>query len=117
MGILAIPHTENDWIIEMLIVVGILPLLVALSAGAKVSGTFAKISTFIGNLSYPLYMLHYWIIWIFAAYVNTTPDERTLHVIIGWSIVPITMSLSYFALKIYDEPLRKFLKRKLTKRV
>ncbi|MDB5258578.1 MAG: Peptidoglycan/LPS O-acetylase OafA/YrhL, contains acyltransferase and SGNH-hydrolase domain [Chitinophagaceae bacterium] len=110
-GIFIFPHFHNDWITELFFVIIIFPLLLASGAGSQVSGFFHKACIFLGDLSYPLYMLHYWMMWILIAYMNTAPGEKNLH-LAGAIIVVASIALAYAALKLYDEPIRKLLKRK-----
>jgi len=108
---------SNKWnfVTEPIIVVLYLPLLVALGAGATLRPAFSKICKFSGELSYPLYMVHYPFIWIFFSYLEKykpTMDEKAI-------IIPIcTVLLILFAwlvLKFIDEPIRKYLRRRMEK--
>jgi peptidoglycan/LPS O-acetylase OafA/YrhL len=110
---------SNKWnyITESVIVILYLPLLVSLGAGATLRPAFTKICKFSGELSYPLYMVHYPFIWIFFSYLEKykpAMDEKAV-------IIPIaTILLIVFAwlvLKFIDEPIRKCLKNRMEKSV
>lgn len=108
---------SNKWnfVSEPIIVILYLPLLVALGAGATLRPAFRKICKFSGELSYPLYMVHYPFIWIFFSYLEKykpTMDQKAM-------IIPVcTVLLIMFAwliLKFIDEPIRKYLKTRMEK--
>jgi peptidoglycan/LPS O-acetylase OafA/YrhL len=88
------------------------PLLIALGAGAKLTEGLKKLCVFFGELSYPLYMTHYAVIWIFAGYYMANKPD-TLHltgIIIGGLIVlPL---FAWLVMKFYDVPLRRYLNSK-----
>jgi peptidoglycan/LPS O-acetylase OafA/YrhL len=103
---------SNKWnyVTESVIVIFYLPLLVALGAGATLRPVFSKICKFSGELSYPLYMVHYPFIWIFFSYLEKykpTMDEKAV-------IIPICTALligfAWLVLKFIDEPIRKYFK-------
>lgn len=97
---------------ESLVVLLYFPLLVALGAGAVLSEGSRKLCVFSGKLSYPLYMTHYWAIWIFGNYfLKHKPGGGQLAVI----VVIGTLFLVGFAtlvMVLYDIPVRRYLTRK-----
>lgn len=113
LAALMMPYFKYNWLAELLVVVIYFPLLVALGAGAQVSGGWLeKLCSFAGKISYPLYMTHYMVIWIFANYLNKyKPDNGQLTpvVIAGMIILPV---FAYVAMVAYDTPVRRFLSQK-----
>lgn len=103
------PHGSWNWLAESLVVLFYFPLLVSLGAGAMLSDVSKKICIFSGKLSYPLYMTHYWVIWIFGNYfLKYQPSgiKLVLIVVLG------TLCLIGFAslvMVFYDGPIRKYL--------
>ncbi|MFT3679017.1 MAG: acyltransferase [Ferruginibacter sp.] len=98
---------------ESIAIIFIFPFIVWLGAGGTVQGKFAsRICRFFGDISYPIYITHYPIIYIYTAWVanNKMPLEKALPVTIGSFIGCIV--LAYACLKLYDEPVRKWLKKK-----
>lgn len=90
------------------------PLVVYIGASGKTTDiATTKICKFLGDISYPLYMVHYPFIYLYYAWVkneNLTFTESlpgAIALFIG-SIV-----LAYICLKLYDEPVRKFLTKHL----
>lgn len=108
-------NDKTSWIVDPVIVIVYLPLMVSLGAGAHLRNGLKKVCNFSGEISYPLYMVHYPFIWIFFSYVEKTkPDikEMTIVIIVGTILL---LALAYLVLKFVDEPIRKYLRRKFIK--
>ena len=117
--LLSMPYVGNGealWmngIYDSVCAILIFPMLVYLGASGKTTDKHsARICKFLGDISYPLYMVHYPLIYLYFGWVkkeNLTFAEawpEALALVIG-SIV-----LAYISLKLYDEPvLRYFTKR------
>ncbi len=106
-------YSKGNWITDTLVIIFYLPLLVALGAGAAVRPAVSRICKFSGEISYPLYMVHYPFIWIFYSYVEAKKPgigEMTVIMIIG---VALLMVFAYLVMKYLDIPIRNYLKRKL----
>jgi peptidoglycan/LPS O-acetylase OafA/YrhL len=103
------PFTEWNWLTEPLVVLFYFPLLIALGAGAKLTEGFKKICIFSGKISYPLYMTHYAVMWIFANYYTTYKPETTeLFFIISIGTL-LLVGFTYLTMVFYDIPIRKYL--------
>jgi peptidoglycan/LPS O-acetylase OafA/YrhL len=101
-----------NWLTESLVVLFYFPLVVALGAGAGLSGRTKKLCTFSGQISYPLYMTHYAVIWSFGNYyARHKPTGTQLAFIIIASLVILT-GLAYLAMVLYDSPVRRWLSEK-----
>jgi len=92
------------------------PLLVYFGASGKSTDKFTTVMCrFLGDISYPLYMVHYPFIYLYYAWVkneNLTFRESlpgALGVVIG-SII-----LAYICLRLYDVPVRKYLTNRFLK--
>jgi len=106
------PFTKWNWVTEPVVVLLYFPLLVALGAGATLAPGLKKLCVFSGNISYPLYMTHYAVIWMFANYyVAHKPGPGQLAVIIIISMV-LLVGLAYLVMVFYDIPVRKYLSAK-----
>ncbi|MCX2480483.1 acyltransferase [Pedobacter sp. MC2016-15] len=108
------PFSKWNWLTETLVVLFYFPLLIALGAGAKLSPGLNKICQFSGKISYPLYMTHYAVIWMFLNYYSThkvSTGQLTLIIIIGTILL---ISISWLIMVAYDIPVRKYLSRKRT---
>jgi peptidoglycan/LPS O-acetylase OafA/YrhL len=89
-------------------------LIVYLGASGSINGKWSKkLCTFFGDISYPIYITHYPIIYIYTAWVidNKVPFSKAYPVALLVLLSSIT--LAYACLKWYDEPVRKWLTRKL----
>ncbi len=122
VALLAVPRiggAEHLWmngVYETVCVLVFFPLLVYLGASGKTTDKYtAWICKFFGDISYPLYMVHYPFIYLYYAWVknhNLTFQESlpgAAGVVIG-SIV-----LAYICLKFYDIPVRKYLTNRFLK--
>jgi len=109
---LLMPYIKQNWLMEAIVVLLYFPLLVALGAGAVLSDRLKKVCAFSGNISYPLYMTHYMVLWAFMNYYNKyKPGWDVLTWIIIAGIIILT-GFAYVVMKWYDEPVRKYLSRK-----
>jgi peptidoglycan/LPS O-acetylase OafA/YrhL len=103
------PSSKWNWFSEPLIVLVYFPLLICLGAGAKLSPGFKKICVFSGNISYPLYMTHYAVLWMFGNYYTSHKIgsvQLTLIIVAGLILL---VGAAYLVMVIYDMPLRKYL--------
>jgi peptidoglycan/LPS O-acetylase OafA/YrhL len=89
------------------------PLLVALGAGGQISGWWARLCNFLGAISYPVYITHYPFIYIYTAWVVNKKPEPQQIIPVACGLFLLFILLAYGALKLYDEPLRDWLKNKL----
>jgi peptidoglycan/LPS O-acetylase OafA/YrhL len=103
------PFTKLNWITEPLVVLFYFPLLVALGAGATLSPGLKKVCLFSGKISYPLYMTHYAVLWMFGHYyASHKPGTGQLALIIIASLM-LLVGVAYLVMIAYDIPLRKYL--------
>ncbi len=103
------PFSDWNWLTEPLVVLLYFPLLIALGAGASLTEGFRKICVFFGKISYPLYMTHYAVMWIFAGYYTKykpAVGELTLIIIAGTALL---LGFAYLTMVLYDTPIRKYL--------
>jgi peptidoglycan/LPS O-acetylase OafA/YrhL len=89
-------------------------VIVYLAASGKVKGKVSeKVCTFLGETSYPLYIIHYPIMYLFYAWLwkNGLSFSQTWPVALAIFIgAPV---LAYACLKLYDEPVRKWLGKRM----
>jgi peptidoglycan/LPS O-acetylase OafA/YrhL len=106
------PWSEWNWLTELIVVLFYFPLLVSLGAGSSLSPGWKKVCRFSGSISYPLYMTHYAVIWIFGNYyTNEKPPIGELPYIIIPGIILLVV-IAYLVMKFYDIPLRRNLTKK-----
>jgi len=122
VALLAVPRiggAEHLWmngIYDTLCCVVFFPLLVYLGASGKSTDKYTtRICKFFGDISYPLYMVHYPFIYTYYAWVknNNLTFEESLPVAVA--VVIGSIILAYICLKVYDIPVRKYLTNRFLK--
>ena len=116
VALLAVPRiggAEHLWmngIYDSLCCIAFFPLIVFLGASGKTTDKYTvRICKFLGDISYPLYMVHYPFIYIYYAWVknnNLTFGESLPGAV---ALVVGSIVLAYACMKLYDEPVRKYL--------
>lgn len=128
--VLAIPRIGGaegylNGIYDSLIVIVVFPLLVYLGSCGQIQSIRGKqFATFLGNLSYPLYITHYPIMYIFMAWVvrnelhiDPTSTDKLPHLIIAsLATLMISILIGHFSFKCYDQLVRKWLTHKWMKK-
>jgi peptidoglycan/LPS O-acetylase OafA/YrhL len=107
-------HYWINGVYESLCIILIFPLIVALGAGGTLGGKYsAGICDFLGRISYPIYMTHYSLIYIYTAYVQR--GNLSLTQTYPYALLTFfgSLVLAYGCLRFYDEPSRDWLKRRL----
>jgi peptidoglycan/LPS O-acetylase OafA/YrhL len=103
------PYFKWNVLAEALVILFYFPLLVASGAGAALTKRSETLCVFSGKISYPLYMTHYAVIWIFMNYYNThKPGTQQLVLIMTTGVILLT-GIAYVAMVVYDIPLRRYL--------
>lgn len=118
--ILAMPRIGNKeqlWmngLYEALSIIFIFPLIVYLGASSDTGNNVpSRFTKFLGDISYPLYITHYPIIYSYAAWWTKHPGMRAIDALpMAVSCFVGSILLAYACLKLYDEPVRKWLKRR-----
>lgn len=121
--LLSVPRiggTEHFWmngLYETFCFAVFFPLIVFLGASGKTTDKYTvRICKFLGDISYPLYMVHYPFVYLYYAWVkneNLTFGESlpgAAALVIG------SILLAYASLKLYDEPARKYLTKKFLRK-
>jgi peptidoglycan/LPS O-acetylase OafA/YrhL len=118
LGAFIFPFIKSlTWLIDPVLVLLYLPLLVALGAGAAPAPRLNGLYRFLGDLSYPLYMVHYPFIWLFMSYLEKAkPTTGTLVVLIPVAMLAL-VALAYAVLRWVDAPVRRYLTRVFTQPV
>lgn len=108
--------SESLWmngLYECFCLIVMFPFIVWLGAGGKVHGKKAsKLCKFLGDISYPIYITHFPIVYVYMAWV--TNNEYSLgdswHV--GLIAVAIAIVVAYLSMRLYDLPFREWLRKK-----
>ena len=104
-------HAWMNGLYESLSIILLFPLIVSLGAGGTLKGKYStKICGFLGQISYPIYLTHYPLIYIYTGWVS-------VHKGVGFGkAFPYALAtfvaavvIAYASLKLYDEPVRRWL--------
>ncbi len=106
-------NANNFWmngLYESFCIIIIFPLVVYLGAsGTILNKGVANICRFLGDISYPVYIIHYPFIYIFTAWVADNHKTFAQAWPVGSILLVFVVTLSYICLKLYDTPVRKWL--------
>ena len=114
----SVPYIPSDSSIslnclyEFICIACIFPALVWFAACGTSSGFTSKANRFLGELSYPLYIVHYPIMYIFYKWLIEN-DIYSLNECWPVAVLVIisSVALAYICLKFYDEPVRRWLSK------
>lgn len=123
VALFAVPYIASTGNISMnslyeyVCIAALFPLIVWIGACGSASGNTGKFNRLLGDLSYPLYIVHYPIMYLFYAWLIEN-DVYTLQECWGMALLVVASSilLALLCLKLYDEPVRRRLGRKFIKR-
>lgn len=120
---LALPRfggPERLWLnglYEAACVILLFPLIVAIGAGEKAAqGRSIGIARVFGDLSFPLYITHYPLIYIYTGWVVDRQPTPAQAVAAGAAVFAATLAIAHASLKLYDEPVRRRLAARLLPR-
>ncbi len=94
----------------------IFPLVILIGAGGKVFGESAnRLCKFLGDISYPIYITHFPLVYVYMAWVNNGKHtlQEPLSFVYAFLTVIIAVGMAWILLKFYDIPVRKWLGEKL----
>lgn len=120
VALLSVPRiggSEHLWmngLYDTVCAVVFFPLLVYLGASGKTTDKITtRVCKFLGDISYPLYMVHYPFIYLYYAWVKNENLTFEQSLPGAAALVAGSVILAYLCLKLYDEPVRRFLTKHL----
>lgn len=113
MVLFFLPTFSLNGFYESACIVIAFPFIVAAGAGSEIKGRWLKLCQFSGSLSYPIYILHYPFIYMYTMWVVTQKPTPQQIVPVAFLLFLFFLLLAYGALKLYDEPVRAWLKKKV----
>ncbi len=128
--VFSIPRVGNPdqvWqngLYDSLSIILVFPLVVYIGASGETKGKMSsKISRFLGDISYPLYIIHYPFIYMYMAwidknqsFINSSPFGKPTMVLISIGVLLVCVILAFALFKFYDVPVRKWLTEKFMKK-
>ena len=106
-------HLWMNGLYEAFCIIALFPLIVSMGAGGSVTGKFlTRLCNFFGDISYPLYITHYPLIYVYTAWVIRDKVPAMYGAIVGVLLLSTSITIAYACLKLYDEPVRKWLQRR-----
>ncbi|SEO13665.1 Peptidoglycan/LPS O-acetylase OafA/YrhL, contains acyltransferase and SGNH-hydrolase domains [Flavobacterium sp. CF108] len=121
--VLALPRFGDEntlWmngLYESFVIILIFPIIVAIGAGGQIKSAFsAKTCKLLGDISYPIYITHYPLIYWYTAWVVNDKVSLEDGLIPGIALLAASIILAFVCLKLYDEPVRNWLQNKFQKR-
>lgn len=117
--LLSVPRLGNadslwlNGLYECFCLIIMFPFIIWLGAGGKVQGYKAsKVCKFLGDISYPIYITHFPIVYVYMAWVtnNNLALEQSWHY--GLLVVIAAVATAYLAMRFYDLPIRERLRKK-----
>ena len=96
----------------------LMPLVVMMGAGSHIKGEkSAKVCNFLGEISYPLYITHYPLMYMQMNWAWSHPDAPAYaHVMVCIGCFLLSIGIAYACLKLYDIPVRRWLTEKWLKK-
>ncbi|MDR1859749.1 MAG: acyltransferase [Bacteroidales bacterium] len=102
---------------EAAVILLVFPLIVAIGAGGTVKSRFtSRLCKFLGDMSYPIYLVNYPLCYIHTGWISDTNYSMSQA---GWVPVAVfsaTLVISWLALKFFDIPVRRWLSGKSRKK-
>ncbi|CAA9194640.1 acyltransferase family protein [Flavobacterium collinsii] len=102
---------------ESVCIILLFPLIVAIGAGGEIKNPLSlKICKALGDISYPIYIIHYPLIYCYMAWVFENKIPLKDGYVVGIGVLISSIAIAYLCLKFYDEPVRNWLQNKFQKR-
>lgn len=111
-------HLWMNGLYDSLSILFLFPLIVYLGASGEVKGELmSKLCRFLGDISYPVYIIHYPLIYVFTAWVvdHQVPLNEAWPA--GLLLLAASIAIAYGSFRFYDLPVRKWLARRYLTRM
>ena len=120
VAVLAMPrigspaHLWQNGLYDAFSIIIVFPGIIFLAASGTVrSGAAQRLCRFLGDISYPIYITHYPLIYTYTAWVATHKVSLREGLPVAALVYLAAVALAYASLKLYDEPVREWLRRKV----
>jgi len=114
-------HLWMNGLYDSLCIIFVFPAIVYLGASGDIKKKFPlKLSGFLGDISYPLYITHYPFIYMFTAWIannkdlltNPSPHKYIVIISVALLVLVTSITVAWACLKLYDIPVRKWLTKR-----
>lgn len=110
VGPAALPWVNGLY--EIAVIVFLLPVIVLVGAGSQPTTRFGEDAcNFLGELSYPLYLVHYPVLYIFFGWLKDSAPSSAAKTLVGLTAYLFCVALGYVVMRFVDIPIRKRLAR------
>lgn len=112
LGLLAAPILPLNGLYDAFCILILFPILLLTGASLKTSPFLEQSCRLLGELSYPIYLVHYPLVTIFWFWVHKSPQHL---ISLKWGLVFTFLAittLSLLILQYYDKPVRRWLSKK-----
>ncbi|MDA6071498.1 acyltransferase [Flavobacterium sp. AC] len=108
--------SEHLWwngIYDSLTIIVLFPLVVYIGASGSIKSAVSKrLCSFLGDISYPIYITHFPILYVYYAWVSNNNIQLENSLGVALAVLIFCIIISYVFLKLYDIPVRKWLSKK-----
>ena len=109
-GVLATPWVNGVY--ECLILVVLMPLVVLIGAGGRPQSPAGdKFCELLGDLSYPLYLVHYPMMYVYYAWLKNTAPGMDKKIPMALGVYAASIALGCLVMRFVDTPVRRRLAR------
>jgi len=111
LAIFMLPNSSYTGLMDAAIVILAFPLVVAAGAGSAVTGRLAVLCRFFGTISYPIYILHYPFVDIYAHWLWQGNHDSVTLWLVSTALVLGLVVFAWAAERYVDRPVRAWLAR------
>lgn len=102
----------GDGLYQFLCIALVFPLVLAIGSGSELKGKkTTAFCNFLGRISFPIYITHYPLMYMHMSWAQRHMDAPVgTHIFVGAATLTMAVFIAWAALKLYDEPVRAWLK-------
>lgn len=105
-------HLWMNGLYDSLTIIFLFPLIIFIGASGEPAQKLRPVSRFLGDISYPLYIVHFPFAYIFYAWVVNNGISLSEALPYGLLLLVFSVGLSYAVFRFYDVPVRKWLTKR-----
>lgn len=120
LGMPYLGSQDGDTIYQLVCIFSFFPTIIWFGARGIVSGWRQKAVSFLGRLSYPLYAVHFPLIYLYINWIQKsgyTYEDHSQPWVPALITLVASLLIATLCMLIYDEPLRKWLNRNNSKKI